>query len=712
MKARFGWLLMTAALVCAQVPAQRAVAPRRSPAAEVPSYRALKFAPLRPVQIPQVSTFTLPNGMKLYLLEHHELPLVSGFALVRAGNLFDPPGKTGVAELAAIVLRTGGTKDLTGDQIDEKLENVAASVESLAGESTWQVSVTALRADADQALAIFRDLLVAPEFRQDKIDLAKTHMRGLIARRNDDPDSIAGREFSDIIYGPDTPYGARLEYEHLNRITRQDLLAFHRRYVFPGNVMLALYGDFSAPEMKTRIEKLFGSWNAQQPPVPRFPEVRGSPQPGIFLAAKPDLDRTFLRVGHLGGVFRDKDYPALEVMAQILGGDFSSRLVKRIRTRLGQAYSIGASWDAGFEQPGLFEISTSTQSLNTIETIQTIREEIDKIRTSPVTGQELDLAKDTVANSFVFHFDTPSKTLLRLVRYQYYGYPGDFIFQYQKSVAAVTKDDILRVANQYLKPGKLTIVAVGNPASFGRSLTETGLPVKNIDLKIPEPKQELAPADAASLRQGRELLARVHQALGGADQLAAIHDFTEVVEMDTAAGSGRMKVKQTNRWIAPSHFHQESIFPFGRLVVYFDGAEGWLSAPQGTQPLAGAILKQAQGQAFRSLITLLLSDRDPLRKVNLADDNLIEISDQRGNVARLLVDQKTALPAKLSYQIAQGAGPASFAAEVFSDWKPVGEIRLPHHITIQQDGRPATEVTVLDWLCNSGLNPEVLSKRP
>jgi len=718
-KFRFLLPLLAAATLGAQVTAvprptpKKAASARRVPAAPAASYKDLKYPPLGQIKIPEVASFTLANGMKVYLLENHELPTVNGMALIRTGNLFDPPDKIGLAELTGTVLRTGGTKEQTGDQIDERLENVAASVESQIGETSAQVSFFCLKDNTGDVMKVFRDLMTSPEFRQEKLDLAKTYLRGSIARRNDDAPDIVSREYEEAIYGRDTPYGARLEYEHVNKVQRADLIAFHKRYFFPKNTMLAIYGDFSTNEMKTQLEQLFAGWTVEQPPVPPFPEVRKQPRPGIFLAAKDDVTQTFFKLGHLGGRFDDKDYPALEVMSYILGGSFSSRVVKKIRTELGYAYSIRASWSANFTHPGTFFVSGSTKSMSTVDAIQAVRGEIDKMRTEPVTDAELETAKQTTLNSFVFNFDTPYKTLSRMIRYEYYSYPKDFIFQYQKAVAAVTKQDVLRVARQYLKPAEFTIVAVGKPSDFGKPLTELGLPVSNIDLKIPEPEQERAKEDPASLERGRKLLEAAQQSMGGADKLAAVKDCTMVADVEfSGAGGAKMKAKQTTRWLAPSHIRQENELPFGKMAIYFDGSTGWLVSPQGSMPLGGPVLKQAQGQVFRNLFTLLTSDRNPDRKVNAAGPGVVEISDKQGDLAIVSVDPKTGMPLKVSYQSVQVKGPSSNVDEVYGDWKEVSGVRLPHKITIRQDERVAAEVTIQQWILNSGLKADDVSKRP
>jgi zinc protease len=447
----------------------------------------LKYQPLAPVRLPQIETYTLANGMQVYLLENHELPLVNGLALARTGNLFDPPEKIGLASVTGMVLRSGGTAAKTGDQLDEQLENIAASVESTIGETDGEVTFSSLKENANEVLSVFHDVLTGPQFRQDKIDLAKIQLGGEIARRNDDAEAIAAREFTNTVYGKDTPYGWQIEYASLSRIGREDLVAFHKRYFFPANIMLAVYGDFSAPAMKAELEKLFGGWTYQQPPVPAFPVVRAVPRPGVYFAAKEDVNQTVFYLGQLGGTLRDKNDPALEIMADILGGGFSSRLFKCVRTSLGYAYGIGADWGAAYDHPGLFQINGSTKSATTTEALDVVRQETARIRESEVSASELETAKQTTLNSFIFHFDTPSKTLARVLRYQYYGYPKDFIFQYQKALAAVTAADVLRVAKEYVHPEQFTIVAVGNPREFGKPLSTLGLPLKPIDLTIPPP---------------------------------------------------------------------------------------------------------------------------------------------------------------------------------------------------------------------------------
>lgn len=451
------------------------------------SYKDLKYPPLRQIQLPKIDEFTLPDGMKVYLLENHELPIVRGTALIRTGNLFDPVDKVGLASITGAVIRSGGTATKAADQIDQDLENIGASVESQISESNGSVNFNTLKERTDEVMTVFHDVLTAPVFSQARIDFEKSQLASGISRRNDEAHEVTQREFSDAIYGRNNSYGWLMEYKHLANIKRDDVVNFYKRYYFPANTILAVQGDFNSAEMRGRIEKLFAGWTVTQPPVPPFPKVDNQPKPGIRVAVKTDVTQTSFAMGHLGGVLSDKDYPALEVMADILGGGFNSRLFLKVRTQLGYAYDISANWGVAYDHPGLFDISGSTKSASTVATFKAIADEIKRIQTTEVTEEELQSAKDTVLNGFVFNFDTPSKTLGRLLTYRYYGYPDDFIFQYQKAVQQVTRADVLRVAKKYIDPAKFVIVAVGNPKDFGTPLSALGIPVSELDLSIPKP---------------------------------------------------------------------------------------------------------------------------------------------------------------------------------------------------------------------------------
>jgi zinc protease len=679
--------------------------------AAIPTYKQLKYPPLKQVQVPEPISVTLPNGMKVFLLENHELPLVSGSALVRTGNLFDPADKRGLADFTGQIIRSGGTAKKTGDEIDTELENMAASVESQIGESSGSVSFSCLKENSAKVLAIFKDILTAPEFRQDKLDFAVQQQRSNISRRNDDPGGIAQREFANTVFGKDTPYGWSIEYEHIERVTRADLQAFYKRYFFPANVRLSVYGDFDAVEMRTQLERMFADWTVKQPPVPAFPAYKPQTPKGVFLAERDDVTQTFFEIGHIGGILKDRDYAALQVAGTILGSGFSSRLMTTVRTKLGYAYSIGGGWGAGFDSPGLFQISGSTKSATTVDTIRVVREEVEKLRSQPVSDEELQTAKESTRNGFVFNFDRPSKTLNRLVLYDYFGYPKDFMFQYQQAVQKVTKADVLRVAKTHFQPDNFTIVAVGNPKEFGKPLQDLKLPVQKIDLTIPEPPKKSAQAAASnpeSEAKGKQMLGKARQAMGG-DLVTQVKTFESDRDMDLQNGAAVMKVSQTTRVVYPNHLRQDQKLPFGKIAVYSDTKTGWMIGPQGPIPMQAAVIDQVKGELFRSPFSLLAAT--PGKKFNALSEDTVEISDAEGSSARLTLGSD-GLPQKLSYMTTSMTGGASEVTEVYSDWREVSGIRLPHKILIEQSGKKYAEIKVTAYRLNTGASPEDLSKKP
>ena len=677
--------------------------------ASASKYKNLKFPPLRDVEIPKVEKFTLSNGMRVYLLENHELPLISGRALVKAGNLLDPKEKTGLSDLTGGLIRSGGTKSKTQEQLNEALEGIAASVESSIGETSGNVSFSALAESADQVMALFAEVLTQPAFNAGKIENAKIRERSGISRRNDDAGDIAGREFDKALYGKDTPYGFQVEYATIDNIKREDMVALYDRYFFPANIMLSVYGDFKSPEMKAKLEKLFANWAPQRAPVPAMPKVVEKARAGVLLVEKTDVTQTFVRIGHLSGKLNDKDYPALEVMSAILGGGFPSRLVRKVRSEMGAAYSIYSNWGANYDHPGAFSIGGSIESKSTIEALSAIQEEVSKLRNLEVTDQELSTAKNTALNSFVFNFDSPAKTLGRMVSYEYWGYPADFLLQYKKGVEAVSKADVLRVAKQYVKPENFTVVAVGDPKKFGgKDLKALGMPVEKLDISIPQPKQEKAKSDSGSMAKGRQLIDKAIESIGGAKSLVGLKDYVQVVDSKMANG---MAVNQKNQWVQPGMLRQDVTLPFGKITSFFDGNEGWMKMPQGEQPLAGPMAAQIKQQLFAELFNLLRSNQVAGRTVNYAGEGTIEIAEGQ-LMAKLVVDEATGMPKMSVMQVTSPQGPVVIET-AYSDFREIGGgLKFPFKSIVTQGGKQVSDATVSEMKANTGLTLEELSKKP
>jgi zinc protease len=444
------------------------------------------FGPLSPIKMPKVEKAELPNGLKLLLVEDAEFPTIDIFALVRTGSVFDPAAKIGLASITGSVLRTGGTKTKTGDQIDKELDTLAATVSTSIATTSGMISVSVLKEDFDKALGILADILTDPAFPQDKIDLAKVQQRTSVSRRNDNVGGIASREFSKLIYGKDSPYARHTEYAGIEAITRQDLVDFYNAYYYPNNTSMAVWGDFKAKDMIAKLTAALGKWKKGKAAAEPWPKVAAQDKYSVNFVDKPDVNQSNIILGHLGGLMNNPDLPALNIMNQILSFE---RMFKRIRTDEGLAYSVWGSYGAYFVYPGTFSCGAQTKSQSTVYAIELMLKEIKRIMEQEVSDEELAKAKDGYLNSYVFNFESKSQVLNRMLTYAYFGYPLDFTEKQKAGVEKVTKADVLRVAKKYLTPDKVQILVVGKKADFDKPLSTLGN-VNVIDITIPAAKQK------------------------------------------------------------------------------------------------------------------------------------------------------------------------------------------------------------------------------
>jgi predicted Zn-dependent peptidase len=446
---------------------------------------SLKFAPLD-FHPPKGKRSVLPNGMILYLLEDHELPIVNITATVQTGSLYEPEDKIGLASLTGTLMRTGGAGSRTGDEVDELLEYLSASLSAGIGGDSGYAGLNVLTKDLDQGLDLFADALMRPRFSEDKLEQLRNQAIEGIRRRNDNPSSIAGREFSKLLYGADTPFGREETLKTISKITRQDCIEFYSRYFHPDSMILGITGDFKSEEMIQKMIDKFNGWEKRKEGAPPLKPIPVAFNPSVHLVEK-EVTQSYIRMGHLGIKQNNPDYFALSVMNDILGGQaFSSRLFQEVRTHKGLAYSVGSVFSPGNIEVGSFFAYGQTTSKNTAKAITEIMENIKKIQDEPVREEELQTAKDAFLNSFIFSFATPAQIVSRQISLEYYHLPEDFMEQFRDHVARVTREDILRVAKKYLHPGGMTLLVVGNSSAFDQPLSVFG-PVHSITLSTDSP---------------------------------------------------------------------------------------------------------------------------------------------------------------------------------------------------------------------------------
>lgn len=440
----------------------------------------LSFPPLE-FSFPKVAQQQLANGMRLYLKEDHELPLVELTLLVEGGSIYDPLDKTGLSQFFAQTLSTGGTESLTPVELEAELEAMAAILTVSSSSYCYRIDLSLNQKDLERGIEILVDLLHQPRFDAERMELVRSQMLESIHRKNDDPSSIAGRLLAGAVY-PGHPFGADPTVAVVSGFSREDLLKLHQRYFQPQNFWLAVSGDIQSDNLVVLLEQKFGGWYSTENTILDLPLLPPAPAGRILLADK-DIPQTTILMGHPGVSKDNPDVPALQVANYILGGGgFNSRMMREVRSNRGLAYSVYSYFRVGRQLPELFIVSSETKCGSTVEVVTLLQQLIQQIRDEPVSAAELDLAKKSLINSFVFAFSDSHSVVSRRLRLDYYDYPEDYLETYRQKIEAVTVADVQRVARQYLQPEKLQIVLVGNSQHYVDAIRQLGIPVENVDL--------------------------------------------------------------------------------------------------------------------------------------------------------------------------------------------------------------------------------------
>jgi predicted Zn-dependent peptidase len=662
------------------------------------------FPKLNPIQTPPVSQLTLKNGIRLFLIEDHRFPTIDMLGLFCASSAFDPAGKSGLADLAGTVLRSGGTQKMAGDQIDRELETRAASIETAVDNESASISVSLLKEDVDGVLPIMADILRRPVFDTEKIELAKIEARSAISRRNDDIGQITQREFAKLIYGDRSPYARQVEYADIDAIGRDDIVAFHREYFHPDNMWLAVWGDFNEKQMLRKLEAVFGDWPAAGYKQPPLPEVSYEFKPTVNYIEKPDVNQSNIMVGHIGGLLNSPDYAALSVMNRILSFD---RMFKRIRTDEGLAYSVWGYYGAGYKVPGVFSAGAQTKSGSTVQAIRIMLEEMRRMCQQEVSDDEIRRAKDQFLNSYVFQFDSRAKIIRRMLIYAYQGYPLDFSEQVIKKIETVSKADILAAAQRHLRPDQVQVLVVGRQADFDKPLSELG-PVNTIDIAIPVPAGDKGPeATPESLAKGKELFARSIAAMGDPQAVKNVRGLRVESDLVQSTPMGDMAMAAESLSVYPDKVLFTLSTPGGKIEIVINGPNGVIRTPQGAMPLPEAQRKSMAENNGRDMIFVWKNMEryrfQALGSKPFAGKEAVGLHVTTMDLAfTLYLDPQSMLPLGSTYQSITQEGP-TMVEERFSDYRDANGIKMPYLTESFSAGKKVAGQTVKAVQ----INPEV-----
>jgi zinc protease len=479
--------LVSAPLATAQTtwPSERPPAPRLSKAVDFPPYQIK----------------TLKNGLQVLVVDHHEQPSVSFRLMIKAGAMQEPADRPGVAAMVATLINQGTTTRSAGD-IANLIESAGGVMGVGSGNELTHVNGAVIKDRTELALELAADVVKNPAFSPGEIDRHRPQVMNAIKVNYEDPDYIANAVFDRIVFGAH-PYGRSATPESIARITRDDLVRFHRTWFVPNNALLAIVGDLTADEAFAAAEKAFGTWERRE-----VPAVNAIDPPAmarrVIVIDRPNSPQTEIRIGHLGLPRTHKDHLPLDLTVRILGGEGANRLFGVLRTDRGLTYGASAS-NNSFRAAGDIRAETDTRTEATGQALRLMVDEFFRLQREPVHPAELRGAQDFVAGNFPLTIESPSAIAQQVLAHMFFGLQLSEIETYRERVERITPDDIQRAAKEYLKPEQLVIVLVGDAAKFEAQLKATGfaqferIPLAQLDLNSPTLRRG-APAAGNAVR--------------------------------------------------------------------------------------------------------------------------------------------------------------------------------------------------------------------
>ena len=711
----------------------------------------------REIKFPPYEIQTLPNGLQVVAVLHHEQPAVTMRLLVRNGTSSDPKDKLGLAYLAASLLDQG-TSTKNAEQMNDAVDFIGGAMGAGAGTDLTFVNMVVMKDSFDAGLRMLSDMARHPGFAQAEIERQRQQMISGQQVSREDPEYIANSVFDRLVYGFH-PYGmpASGTPQTIASLTRDDLIAFHSRFFVPNNAILAIVGDVTAEEAFAAAKKVFGDWAKRDLPAQTFIDPP-DPTRRVIVVNKPDSVQTEIRVGHLGIPRSHPDYMAVNLAIRILGGEGSNRLHQVLRTERALTYGAQANMDT-LKQTGDFEAETNTRTDATGEVLRLIVDEFWRMQRERVGERELDGAKAYLTGSFPLTIETPEAIAMQVVNAIFYGLPLEQLQTFRDRVNAVTVDDIQRVSRDLLRPDRLSVVLVGNAAAFTTQLRGVGfgtfetVELGDLDLTSANFKrgqiraggaggagraggvgraggadvvQAFRPASQQSPvtsqpqdprpeegARATALLDRVIAAKGGLEKLRALKTIVARQTQASQRPEGESKVETTNYIQYPNRFRVEA----PEIVQGFDGTRSWMQDRRGVRDGAEGQAREAAASLRRDVVALLIAAKDGTLTPRILPDvkdpegrisHTLELSARDLNPIVLYVDPDSGLIRKRMYTADAPGRPV--IEEEFSDYRPIDGIQIAFRAT-QKVGPLSVERRVIDVKVNAPIDA-ALFQRP
>ena len=414
----------------------------------------LEFHPVKPIE------WKLDNGLTVLFIEDHELPKVSGGLYVRGGSLYETPDLVGLAEATGTQMREGGIPGFAPDALDERLDQLGASVESSFGTEFGTTAFYCLRENLPEVFRSFSLVTRSPQFDKGRLELWKQLAQEAIRRRRDNPNTMTEMAFLELVYGASSPYGRSPSLENISRISPAAMKAFHAKFFRPNDSILVIAGDTNESELRRLINEQFGTWERGPEIDLSYPPVTQTPKPGIYVLQR-DFEQAVVMMGHLGPARLSPDMYELSIYNYLLGGGgFASELMQEVRTRLGLAYDVNGAISAG-PVAGTFTEYAGTRVEKVADTIKAMIAVTKRSTEEMPDAEETRNAKSAVTRSFVFKFANSGATVNREALRRMLRYPDDFDQNYVARINAVEPEQVRDVGRTRVRLDDLVTVVVG-----------------------------------------------------------------------------------------------------------------------------------------------------------------------------------------------------------------------------------------------------------
>ena len=443
-------MVLLAALICAAAPLRDAQAQR--------------------INLPPVTRETLPNGVRVILMEYRRAPALTLAAQFPGGQRRDPGAKAGLASLTAELMRKG-TEKRSAQQIAEEIEFVGGTLSSGADDDRLSISLSVLSKDLERGLDVFTDVIRRPTFPKEELERERALTLAALQALPEDPGTVAARMAAQVAYARH-PYGAAPTMTSVRAITREDVQRYYEQWIKPDRMILVAVGDFKTADMLARLKARFADWPRAQP-VSILAEKLISGARRMVLVDKPDAVQTQARWVRLAIPRGHPDFYAAQLAETILGGGFTSRLVDEIRVNRGLTYGIGSSFDQQLEG-GTFGVSTFSKVETTKSLINAVNDVLKRTAEKGFTAAEIQKGKQYIAGIFAIRVQTPESIAGELADMAFYDLPNDYLQTYIQKIKAVTPEQLNRIARQYFAPDRLSLVLVAPAAKVKSQLVSIG----------------------------------------------------------------------------------------------------------------------------------------------------------------------------------------------------------------------------------------------